>query len=112
MPIKIGQIFKHSPEYQFEPKDHFAAFDREFFKKSMKRTTPIRVRSGITGDDFIRNVVSVVFEAKGVRIPRFMNPVRGRRKGKLRTGPRLVLSIGSRPLPKYPGENAINSIIF
>ena len=83
--IKLAQALSAHREFQFRPKDHTGKFDHDFFKKSMKRIGPIKIRTGITSDDFFFNRYSVIMEARGVRIPRFMNPVRGRRHGKAKS---------------------------
>lgn len=80
--IKLAQALSAAREFEINPRDHFGKFDHDFFKKSMKRIGPIKIRTGITSDDFFFDRYTIIFEARGVRIPRFMNPVRGRRKGK------------------------------
>jgi len=83
--IKLGQIIRSPTEITIDPKTHRGSIDRDFFNKSMKRLGPIKMRMGWTTEDWFANTYSIVFEARGVRIPRFMNPVRGRRRGKTKT---------------------------
>lgn len=83
--IKLAKIIKVRAGAKIDPKDHFALFDREGLAKSLKRVDPIRVRTGETDEDFMNNCYSVVLEVKVYRIPRFINPLRGRRRGKTKT---------------------------
>lgn len=83
--IKVGQIIRGPEGGDINEKDYLAGFDKEFFKKSVKRTGPIRVRKGHYGDDFVLNRISMVLEGWAVKLPRFLNPLRGRRKGKLKS---------------------------
>lgn len=83
--IKVGQVIQGPKGVDINPKDYFAGFDKEFYKKSLKRSGPIRARKGLLNEDFTHNRLSVVLEGWAVKLPRFMNPIRGRRKGKLKT---------------------------
>lgn len=82
--IKVAQLISGPEGGEINENDYLAGFDKEFFKKSLKRRGPIRVRKGLNGDDFVRNRISLVLEGWAVKLPRFLNPIRGRRKGKLK----------------------------
>lgn len=80
--IKLARIIRYPPGFHIEYKDYMDSFDSDFLQKSLKRISAIKVRTGESGDDFYKKMQIVVLEARGLKIPRFMNPVRGRRHGK------------------------------
>jgi hypothetical protein len=83
--IKVAQLISGPAGTDINEKDYLPGFDKEFYKKSLKRVGQVRVRKGLNGDDFVHNRISMVLEGWATKLPRFMNPIRGRRKGKLKS---------------------------
>lgn len=83
--IKVAQLIRSPADAEINPKDYFGGFDNGFFTKSLKRVGPIKVHVGPSGDDFLHKMISMAMEAPASKLARFMNPIRGRRKGKLKT---------------------------
>lgn len=77
--MKVGFNIKVSAEIQSNVKE-LTAMTRDIFIKQQNRLAikkSIRVlswemKSGYDGDDFMRNMVTVVFSGKGYRIPRII----------------------------------------
>lgn len=80
--MKIGKILKgvrnESINQTVEPV--ISRYDKELYKKGLKRISPFKIYTGETGDDFMRNLYSVMIETHVCRIPRIVNPLHKRTK--------------------------------
>lgn len=52
----------------------------QLYGQGRKRMGPTDIITGATGDDFMYNMVSIVFQTRSCRIPRILNPLHKRTK--------------------------------
>jgi len=54
------------------------------FKKSHKQKTKARIISRVLGDDFCKDMYTILVSAYAIRIPRFLNPLRKNQRNRCR----------------------------
>lgn len=80
--MKVAKLLKHvrNASVQDTVQPVLSRYDREMYKKGMKRISPSKISMGQTGDDFMQDMYSVVIETHVCRIPRILNPLHKRTK--------------------------------